>query len=892
MKERIILVSGAGSSELLNFISDQHRKEINLRILNGTELARRGLMFSGIPLTEGLIGSDQETGFTAKAVALAAEEQKKQGKKPYFDGVSFADIREIHRAIRLMRSLVTEGEEEKEEEMIRETMERGIFEEKNRALVQVFLNYKALLSKQGKMDRIMLIRKAIREANALDAEFSSLKEYPVSPLEQRLLMKLSGEQAVETDLLTLLGGGMGSLVSVRECRNCYGAPNEVEYILSEIYNWFFGEGVELDCCTVAVSDPVTYGQLFFDLAVLYDIPISFGCGIPITNSSPARLLSCYVHWITDGFYGTDALRGMLLSDHFDRTKLGALIHKRGADKGFTEKEFFSWGTFCGVAGGIRLRNDRKFNEERIREWEESVNEEAEEAGAESGRNRELQNKLRYMPAIRILAEVLALPPGEFLAEYAHIRKGSETFSEQLIMRLDQSAVETIRRELQIIFEAAPEENQDELLKNVLSLSVCREKSEPGKLHVTTIEKAPASIRKRLYLVGLSADKYPGNQRENYLMLDSDILLFGDKALAYTSAGRIEQKRKQILRLVRTATSLDCEVYLSYPGLDVSDLKKKNASALIYEIYRVLCGREVSAEELEEKTEKIPYFEPMLSAGRKVGEAYVEGKQIRTVARPSVTPAPVPGDLTLEYSPTALEIFFSCPKRFMLKHILCLEEPEENDPLEVLPANKQGTLVHSLMEKLANSGMNKEDFLLLSEKYFNRLMRENPPVIRERIQTVWEEFREMMDQAYDKNHSQVVLSAEEEIHCTHADTGVNVYGYPDRVEQRSDGSCLIVDFKSGRTLRHKMDDINTCFQVVLYAYLIEAGQHKVSGGEFRYLRQDEAITCRYDGDMQKRLTEKLDDFRQAMQNGKFPAAPSSEEACSFCKYGSICGKKGV
>ena len=133
--------------------------------------------------------------------------------------------------------------------------------------------------------------------------------------------------------------------------------------------------------------------------------------------------------------------------------------------------------------------------------------------------------------------------------------------------------------------------------------------------------------------------------------------------------------------------------------------------------------------------------------------------------------------------------------------------------------------------------------------------------------------------------------EEDIHCTH-ESGVRIHGYPDRVEKLEDGTYLIVDFKSGRRISHVQDDIETCLQVVIYAYLMEQKGFKVSGAEYRYLRLGETVTCRYDDDMKRQLLERLEQFKSAMLSGSFPAAGPTEDGddpCRFCKYGPVCGK---
>lgn len=150
---------------------------------------------------------------------------------------------------------------------------------------------------------------------------------------------------------------------------------------------------------------------------------------------------------------------------------------------------------------------------------------------------------------------------------------------------------------------------------------------------------------------------------------------------------------------------------------------------------------------------------------------------------------------------------------------------------------------------------------------------------------------MMETAYDMDPHREVALQEEDIHCTH-ESGVRIHGYPDRVEKLEDGTYLIVDFKSGRKAVHVQDDIETCLQVVIYAYLMEQRGFKVSGGEYRYLRLGETVTCRYDDDMKRQLLERLEQFKSSMLSGSFPIGETGEDGsdpCRYCKYESVCGK---
>ena len=107
-----------------------------------------------------------------------------------------------------------------------------------------------------------------------------------------------------------------------------------------------------------------------------------------------------------------------------------------------------------------------------------------------------------------------------------------------------------------------------------------------------------------------------------------------------------------------------------------------------------------------------------------------------------------------------------------------------------------------------------------------------------------------------------------------------------MEQTNDGSYLLVDYKSGSKLKHEKDDIESCLQVVLYAYILEKNGYKVKECQYRYISLDDVITCRYDDEMRSLLAEKMNDFKDHLLNLRFEAT-GSEDVCKYCGFRSIC-----
>ena len=329
--------------------------------------------------------------------------------------------------------------------------------------------------------------------------------------------------------------------------------------------------------------------------------------------------------------------------------------------------------------------------------------------------------------------------------------------------------------------------------------------------------------------------------------------------------------------------------ISYAGLNVSELKRENASSTLFELFKEQNGGNISDRDFEEIIERIEYFEPDISATREVGKAIQKGKKIRQEAVSDSMVIDVDAWSDKEWSPSAIKSYFDCPKRFLLSYLLDISGPEEEKFLEVISASAAGNLAHLLMEQLANSTMSKDEFIQMAGEYFDRYMSVNPPLINANVETAKGDFLEMMEKAFDTDSHREVVLKEEDVHCIH-ECGVKLHGFPDRVEKLDDGTYLIVDYKSGKNINHVQDDIDTCLQVVIYAYLMEKNGFPVSRGEFRYIRLGKAVTCKYDDKMKEALAKKLRFFKDAVTQLKFGCVvpmDKKDDPCKYCNYKSVC-----
>jgi len=852
MREQIILAPGVSESEFLRTLAKFGKNTIGLRVVNATELAKIALKRAGVSIKEDFLSSREMPSVIYSFL----------NEIPYFASASFADAENLAGAINTLR-----------EESILYPFEDFVED----WLIEVYERYAKILKEKNLIDSIGIIQKAYLEANRLenasglkvvknndfDADFIYLKEFKCTPLERLMLHHISGGKEVEKSINDFfVNKAEKKQISYIEG---YGAINEAEGIISSIYKGH----IPLDKCVIACANPSRYSQIFYDLSRKYDIPMTFGSGVPIINSNPAKLLKLISDWDTKGYNGIDALKAVIYSESFSRDELGKALGVENLKR----KDIDS---ICDMAGALRISFNGNINRKRTAEYKKVLTEALERA--EKTGNKEidrLKEKLGTLELVSKLSKEFELGFTAFLEKYVVLRP-------EPAGRLDKSAINVVTESLNAFLKYADGAPVSEIIPEILEKTVCSEISREGTLHITSIQGALGSLRDNLFVCGLSSQEFPGTPTENYLLLDETLIAIGG-AGAPTSVNRINDKKNCLTNLVVTAKNVGVNINLSYSGYDLSELKDQNPSSMLFEIYEEE-NPASSMKDFKAAFKQANYFESELSSSRLAGDAYAKGFVLDANKLSAEMPK---ADKTLEraWSPSALDIFFQCPRRFYLTKVLWLPEDEPDDPFMVLSAADIGTLAHAMMEELAAKDMPKADFLKLSEKAFNDFLVGRPPIHKDDADKERKEFLKMMDSAYDQDPHNEVISAEEEYTYDHP-SGVKLHGFPDRVEKDKEGNLIIADFKSGRTITHIKNDIDTCFQVVVYAWLLEQAGTDISRCDYRYLRKNRTITCDYNDDMKNKLNEKLVQFKTAVETNDFPRN-ENETSCKYCKMRDIC-----
>lgn len=855
--EHIIITSSLNATETLRSLALNGKDTMGLRVMSPLEFARTALMRSGISVTKDFLPRKDEAALIDTFIR----------EIPYFKTASFADSEDVAAALFTLRTEIPE----KEAETIGSVFVNGEFPDKNKAIAKVYERFIKELNDRGLIDTIGLIRLAIEKAKQFFVKINTVKEFVPSALEKKLVERLSGKGFSEISLTDLYEMPFWECYASNYLES-YGAANEVERVVAYIIE----NGWSFDRCTIAAANSSKYSELFYEYSLTHGIDVTFGCGIPITNTYPARLLRVLSNWDTTGFHGLDAFSEVIMNEATDREKLMNAVKVQSMKelKVITE-----------IIGNLKCDCDFVSSQKKLKElhtvYETYLKEHEDKKKGREYKDR--NDRLNLLPSAELLIKEISYGFSSFIRKYSVIRKEPSG-------RIDRAAVNVICDSIDAYVAFSESNDISELVPELLNKTVCSERSAEGALFVTDIRGAFSTVREHLFVMGLSADNFPGKPSENHLLLDSDLELIGAKRLISTQ--KINDRKQLLKDLIGLTKICSGTVNLSYSSYNPAEMSISNPSSVLFEIFRQERGEDSSTEDFEKCFAHTGYFECAFSRADAAGKRYSEGDVLAiTESEPETSDFSVP--LSKKgYSPTELDIFFDCPRKYFLNKVIGIEEEEEADPFVVIDAKQTGTLAHSIMEWLAENGNkpSKTEFLKYADKAFDTFLKEYVPFSKMASEKEKKTFLEMMGHAYDSDPKNMVLGAEEKVTVPH-ESGVNLYGFPDRVEKDKDGKFLIADFKTGRRIKHKKDDIETCLQVVVYSYMMEKLGTPVSYSEYRYLRKKADILCTFNDELKEKLNDKLTFFKTALENGDFPVNPGEkDEHCRFCKFSDICEKQ--
>lgn len=830
MQERILIAPNG--TELMRMLAKNGVSTLGLRIMQPAELARFALMRSGITLAETQLNPEMEAALIYRFLP----------KIPYFRDASYHDAQNISRALRMLRSQITDNEQN----AIRTGLSSSPFTEKNAAICAVYEAYIAAIQHEKALDQISLIRKAIADAKPLTAEIMTMREYPLTLLDAALAEHLSGGAYQTVSLCGLLHAAAKPF-AMPPITEVYGAANEVESVIGTIYQ----QNMPLDQCLLALTDASVYAPLLFELTSRFGIPATFGCGLPITLSQPASVLQDYLQWRTAGHCGADALKALICNSGFDTKQFCK-------DFGIADRSRLT--LFLKTAGNLRLSDHADTNRQRISAYQ-----------ASAARDEDLISQLTN------LFVEMGMNCVELIRRYGKIRQND-------LGRLDKAAQNKICGTMEH-FCAMTGDSPITLIPDLLQTRICAETSCAGALHITDLSGALPALRQNLFVLGLSAELFPGVPAENYLLLDDELSAFGESAP--TSLNRIRQTQDLLHDLLNTTNALGIRTALSYSGYDTAELKENNASSVLFSLYQLAGG---SDEEAFKKTiQKAGYFSQILSGVSVIGNAYLRGEKTAPHL-PKCDESPAVTGIIPPISPSKAEVFLECPKKYCYQNVMHIPEHETDSVFEIINAKEFGNLVHEAMQFLYERLPDEAAFLANADRIFARFLTERPPMNRKDAEKEKEDYTHTVRNGFYRAADMHIAASEQNVEMQY-DCGITVRGRLDALAELPDGTFRVIDYKTGHTLKHEKNDAGSCIQVMLYADMLQKCGKQVSGGEYWYLRLDKVIPCDFTPERAELIETKLSEIAEAIRTNSYPAN-ASKANCQYCPYKEICAEGGA
>ena len=866
LKQTIILATQVNESEKLKSLAVFNKKTINTHYFNALELARYLLQLSGIVIKQQFV-SDEEVGARLYNDIKAIK---------YFENFSFNDVLYLISSINDLRRYIVKDEAN----TINDKLPKAPFLEKNDAIKKAYGLMTDLFGKKNLIDEVGIIRYAFENTK----EFKNIdfinydNEYPL-PI--ALINKAAGKE------VTGVVNNKEKPLVIESYTKAFGQTNEVENILDYINK----KNIPFDQCLVAAAETKDYANIFNNYKDVLGLPITIGTGTILLETRSGKLFSIINDW-KDNYYNTDFLKRVIFDESFNLDEFKKTLEVpaddfREINKALEYPESISLDSIITTVGDMKMSFDKDDNNQKLEEYRNLLDKYSKEGfNADNTKRRTLE-----LPYVECFVNELNNGLSAFIGKYAVINDSK-----------DENALSKILKYLYYQHEYGISE--EDTKKAIFAQNVGRESVKDGTLYFTSINHAVSCLRPYLFIIGLSSNNFPGSNKENPILLDEDYESFG---VSSASTRGIRRNKDAFFKLINEAKDHNVSIHLSYAFYNSQSLKEQNASSVIFESYKKENGDTKTIEDLndefkeddQDKYKVVEFFNNDVLPVSPIGRAVSSNLSVEFNEQTASTNN-TPVDLTKVlfkpngYSASSVTNYANCPYLFYLTEVLKVEQPEETDVFEVIAPNEYGTLAHYLLETLDKAKMTtKELFGQYAGQRFMEYLTMHRPTNMVTARLEKDRFVEMMENAYELEGSTKTLFKEEDISIFHKESGILIHGFPDKVIDNGNGTVRVIDYKTGRKVKHYAYDIPSMIQCTMYSYIIEHLKHiRVSSFEYWYLRSKHITYSTDNGktmvDHYANLEATLNNLKHSLTTGEF--IPNSSH-CKDCYYKGICMMKG-
>lgn len=505
--------------------------------------------------------------------------------------------------------------------------------------------------------------------------------------------------------------------------HAYGESSEVREAIRRIR----AEDLPLEEVVVYYTSREPYARLFYEEARRCGFPITLGEGLSAGCFRPGEFFFALTEWIKSGFQATllhRLISGKAFITHEDEPSPRAMAQLlRSSPIGWGRERYQKW--IAQVE-----EEDRKSPEQ------EPTNSSEDNAGY--SRFRSIRSALKDL--LQEILEALPAPDGDGLIDPGELACGMAdliTERSRVSGEEDARAYQTIRENLYLLSRSPLEKTGLEegvtWLEGVInSLEVGSSLPQPGSLHLDGFRSGIWNYRKRVFVVGLEARKFPGQVIEDPILLDLEREELRGELIKHRFQPM--EKLYEMVQLLAAQSDHESQLTLSFPSFDTAEYREKSPSPLLLQVYRLVSGDRTAdyssfAEKLGSGAGFVPasreqalgegeWWLEYLVRGRagislreQVLECYPHLKRgcYARQQRESTSFTPFDGNISPAeslwkngcfLSASALEELARCPYGYFLKHILGIAPPEEltYQPHQWLDPASRGTLMHRIFEE--------------------------------------------------------------------------------------------------------------------------------------------------------------------------------------------------
>jgi len=804
------------------------------------------------------------------------------GELEYFGraGVSLGLANALYRAIRDLRLAGLKSADVRPE--------RFLVERKGRELALLVGRYELALEEDGLLDSAAFLAAAVREAERTsfapawtlcptDARLSRLERDLVRAAAGNRLVLVPGDpvfglerprqcwpasalgEAPEAERLSWLfapreapdAGKAGRI----EIFRALGPANECREVLRRLYF----EKVPFDQAEVLAPPGAAHATIFHLLSARTRLPVTFGEGVPVSFTSPGRLLFGLLDWLENDFSSVHFCRLLENGDlvlpagpsGIPLAARTACRHLRSAMIGWGRERY---------RGRLEALRDARKADLGLKESGSGE----EEGEVDEARRAALSTAIAEIDALAAaVGRVLAAFPDEAapgaydvealcgaLSGFIRDPLGADTEIDRKARDVLLDRLTVVRQESR--FPALPLKEALDLIRSAgASLRVGASPPLPGHLHVAGFSTGGHSGRPMTFVVGLDEATFPGRGLQDPVLLDEERAALSDDLPTAADA-----LRANLFGLAAALASVRGRVVFSYPSFDVVEGRESFPSSVVLQAFRLIrkepdldyaaLDRELPAsagflpggagrsfDEIDWWLERLAGNDPapdgpgsvvanfadlaegLSAATARAGEKLTAYEGIIDVGPVRGEVDPVAGGKAV-MSASRLELLARCPFAYFLRYVLKVEAPEEVefDRSRWLDPLQRGSLIHEILcEFMTRIGEKGEEVAAdrhaglmdeVSGRALARMKEEIPPpseaIYESEQQNIRDSLSIFMTVEENLEEKGEPIEFELEIVRQRIDLGGDrsflLRGFIDRVDRMSEDTYRILDYKTG------------------------------------------------------------------------------------------------